>query len=150
MSNYIPFVLIPFMAWGVWRLLKKRNDLTPLKRCTFYLGHIAFFLTEMGRSFYRPYIYSHGIKDYFVADTIGNSLGTVTAVFMILTLVGSGSPKDWRLIAMIIGGLIGYECLNLVGDHAFDPRDVAATLVFGALSAAVYARLLKQYGHAVS
>lgn len=147
MENYIPFVLIPFIGWGVWRFLKKKNDLTPLKKRTFAWGIVAFFLTEMARSFYRPYIYAHDIEDYYVADTIGNSLGTVTAIFMVLTLAGSGTPRDWKVVGIIIGGLVGYECLNLLGDYPFDARDVVATLVFGAGSAAVYAGLLKRYGY---
>lgn len=150
MSNYVPFVLVPFMAWGVWRWLKRRNDLTPLKKRTLALGCGAFFLTEMARSFYRPYVYAHHFDDFYVADTVGNSLGTVTAIFMLLTLTGTGTARDWRIVGMVIAGLVGYESLNLVGDHPFDPHDLVATLVFGAISAAVYAHLLKRYGRAAA
>ena len=147
MADYVPFVLIPFIGWGVWRFLKKKNDLTPLKKRTFTWAIVAYFLTEMGRSFYRPFIYSNNIDDCGIADTIGNSLGTVTAIFMILTLSGSGTSRDSRIVGIIILGLVGYEFLNLLGTHRFDSSDVIATLVFGAFSALVYARLLKQYGH---
>jgi hypothetical protein len=149
-ADYIPFVLIPFIGWGVWRSLKKKNNLTPLKKRTFTWAIVAFFMTEMGRSFYRPFIYANDIDDYVIADTIGNSFGTVTAIFMILTLSGSGTSRDWRIVGIILLGLIGYECLNLLGDRPFDLNDVVATLVFGAISALVYARLLKHYGHSQS
>lgn len=146
MIDYVPFVLIPFIGWGVWRYLKKKNDLTPLKKRTFAWGIGAYFLTETARSFYRPFIYANDIQDYFIADTIGNSLGTVTAIFMILTLAGSGTRRDWTLVGVILAGLVGYECLNLLEDHPFDGNDVIATLIFGAFSALLYAHLLHRYG----
>jgi len=79
MHNYIPFILIPFIGWGVRRHLLKKNDYSSLKKLAFWIGISAYFLTEMGRSFYRSYIYANKIDHWVVADTIGNSLGTVTA-----------------------------------------------------------------------
>lgn len=143
-DNYIPFLLIPLIGWGVRRFLKKRGEYTRHKRTTLAIGITAFFFTEMARSFYRPYIYAHNINDGFIADTIGNSLGTVTAIFMILTMAGRGTQWDWRLVAMVIAGLIGYELMNVFNNHPFDLNDVLATLIFGALSAVVYAFLLQK------
>ena len=80
MQNYIPFFLIPFIGWGVRRFLISRDDYTTLKKITLGIGISAYFVTEMARSFYRPYIYANNIDDWVIADTIGNSLGTVTAV----------------------------------------------------------------------
>jgi len=134
------------MAWGVRRYLIGRGDYTALKKITLGIGASAFFLTEMARSFYRPYIYANDIDDWVVADTIGNSLGTIAAVFMILTMSGRGTTWDWRLVAMVIAGLIGYELLNFASDHPFDVNDVVATLIFGGISVVVYARILAHYG----
>jgi L-rhamnose isomerase len=138
------------MAWGVRRYLKSRRDYTPLKKITLTIGASAFFLTEMARSFYRPYIYANDINDWVVADTIGNSLGTVAAIFMILTMSGRGTSWDWRLVGMVIAGLVGYEMLNLLGDHPFDVNDVVATIVFGCISIVVYARILTHCGASTS
>jgi hypothetical protein len=146
-QNYIPFFLIPFIAWGVRRYLIAHDDYTPLKKITFSIGISAYFLTEMARSFYRPYIYANEINDWVIADTIGNSLGTVTAVFMILTMSGRGSSWDWRLVGVVLVGLIGYEGLNLAGNHSFDLNDVLATVIFGGISIFVYARILAKYGN---
>ena len=150
MDRFIPFVLIPFMAWGVRRYLIARGDYAALKKITLTIGASAFFLTEMARSFYRPYIYANDIDDWVVADTIGNSLGTVTAVFMILTMSGRGTRWDWRLVAMVIIGLVGYELLNLIGDHPFDTNDVIATVVFGFISVVIYARILARFGESTT
>ena len=146
MDNYIPFILIPIIYWGVLHHLKKKNNLTSLKKITLLIGVSAFLITELGRSFYRPYIYANKIDDYFIADTIGNSFGTVTAIFMILTLSGKGTSKDWNIVFIIIAGLIIYEFLNLTGKTAIDVNDIIATVVFGTISVLIYFFLLKKYG----
>jgi len=145
LSNYIPFILIPFMGWGVRRMLIRNKQYTMLKRMTFKIGISAFFLTEMARSFYRPYIYQYNIFDFYIADTIGNSLGTITAIFMILTLTGKEKLSDLKIILILIVGLIAYEGINLTSDNPFDYRDVIATLIFGSLSLIFYLYLLNSH-----
>ena len=147
MDKYVPFILIPIIGVGVWRLLKKKDNLTPLKKRTFFIGMCAWILTEIGRSFYRPYIYENKIDDYFFADTLGNSFGTVTAIFIIITLSGSGTQSDWKIFFILIGGLLFYEFLNLTGKTSIDLNDMLATLLFGFISALIYSRLLKIYGN---
>ena len=100
----------------------------------------------MARSFYRPYIYTNNIDDWVIADTIGNSLVTITAIFMILTMSGRVTNWDWRLVGMVIAGLIGYEILNLPGHQSFDINDVVATIIFSSVSILVYAHILARYG----
>ncbi len=145
MDNYIPFILIPFIGWGVRHFLIKKHDYTTLKKWTLGIGISAYFLTEMARSFYRPYIYANDINDCFIADTVGNSLGTVTAIFMIITMAGKGSRWDWILVAIVLAGLVAYELTNLTGHHPFDANDVIATLLFGTISALMYAGILSRY-----
>jgi hypothetical protein len=146
-DKYIPFVLIPFIGWGVRRYLIARNDYSRLKKITFGLGISAYFVTELARSFYRPYIYANDINDWVIADTIGNSLGTITAVFMILTMSGRGTSRDWWLVGMVILGLLGYESINLLDDHPFDVNDFIATILFGGISVLIYASILKRHGN---
>ena len=145
-DKYIPFVLIPFIGWGVRNYLIKHNDYTALKKTTLGIGISAYFMTEMARSFYRPFVYANDINDWVIADTIGNSLGTITAIFMILTMSGRGTSWDWRLVGIVIFGLVGYELLNLPGHSSFDVNDVIATLVFGGISILIYARILAKCG----
>lgn len=146
MHDFVPFFLIPFIGWGVRRYLIARNDYSTLKKITLGIGISAYFLTEMGRSFYRPYIYANHINDWVIADTMGNSFGTVTAVFMILTMSGRGTPWDWRLVGIVLSGLVGYEILTAGKHHPIDLNDVVATLVFGGFSALVYVWILARYG----
>ncbi len=143
LSDFLPFVILPLMAWGVIRMLKKKNEFTPLKKLTLGIGLVAFFITEMVRSFWRPYVYKHDIFDYYFSDTIGNSFGTITAIFMLLSLVGKGKLNDWKLIVLIIFGLIIYEFLGY--PSRFDINDVVATLIFGICSLMAYLYMVKVY-----
>lgn len=140
---YIPFALIPLIGWGLVRYLKKKNDFTPLKKTALAIGIFAFYITELVRSFWRPYVQKHHIFDFYFSDTIGNSFGTITGIFIILTLSGTGTKKDWKLILAIILGLMVYEYMN--PPSRFDIKDVYATLLFGLISSVVYLILLKKY-----
>ncbi len=108
------------------------------------IGATALVATELGREYYRPFIYSRGIRDYGIADTIGNSLGTITAVFVVLCVSGKNSSTDYRLIAILTLGLCVYELLQGPMGGRIDPNDIFATLISGAICAFLY-RLL--YGH---
>ena len=150
LEKFIPFILLPIIGFGVWHYLKKKNNLTALKKRTFFVALCAFSLTELGRSFYRPYIYQNHIDDYFIADTLGNSFGTVTAIFMIITLSGSGTHRDWKIVFIIIGGLFVYELINLTGKVSIDVNDMIATMVFGFISALIYLVILRKYDNKVN
>lgn len=146
MDNYIPFILIPIIYLGMLHFLKKKNDLTALKKATLWVGIVAYAITELSRSFYRPYIYANKIDDFFIADTIGNSFGTITAIFMILTLAGKGNIKDLKLVFIIIAGLLFYELFNLTGQTKIDVNDMIATVIFGSISVTIYYFILRTYG----
>ena len=103
---------------------------------TLLIGLLAFFVTELTRSFWRPYVYQNNAFDYYFSDTVGNSFGTVTAIFIILSLSGKGTNSDWWLVIMVITGLIFYELLG--AGSQMDPNDIFATLLFGFCSAFIY------------
>lgn len=147
MDNYIPFILIPFIFMGVRHYLKKKGDYTPLKKATLFIASFSYAVTELGRSFYRPFIYSNKLNDWLIADTIGNSFGTMTAVFMIITLSGSGTKRDFRIISIITAGLVVYELINLTGKTSIDINDMFATIIFGIISALIYSIILIKYGN---
>ncbi len=144
-NQYFFFILLPIVGWGIWHLLGKRGNRSPLKKTTLWIGMTAWFITELARSFYRPYIYHHHIFDYHIADTIGNSAGTITAIFIIITLSGKGTIHDWKLILILICGLVGYEFLNR--PSRIDPLDIAATIIFGGLSLMVYLFCVKKFSN---
>jgi hypothetical protein len=102
------------------------------------VGGLAFLVTEAGREFYRPYIYSHRIDDLRVADTLGNSFGTIATVFIILSLTGRNNSWDYRFIAILASGLCGYELMQGPMGGAIDPYDILSTLVAGMFCLALY------------
>jgi len=107
------------------------------------VGAANLAITEAGREFYRPWVYSQGIEDWGVADTLGNSFGTLAAVFVIVGLVGKDTSDDYRMIALIAGGLAIYELLQGPMGGAIDPRDIVASLVAGVVAGFIYRVLNK-------
>jgi len=148
-NDIAPFVAAPLSGLLLYFYFKRTGRLTRLRATTLITAIVLFILTEAGRTFYRPYIYSHGIDDLGFADTIGNSLGTMSAVFFVAALTGSGTRRDLFLIAMVVLGLVLYELANFFSDHPVDIRDIMATLAFGALSLVSYAVMLTRIGDSV-
>src|SRR5262245_16034213 len=73
------------------------------------IGLGAVGLYELARAYYRPYIYSQGINDFHLADTLGNSLGTVAAVFVFVALLGRDRAQDYFLIRTVTISVLVYE-----------------------------------------
>jgi hypothetical protein len=49
------------------------------------IGFSAVLIYEfLARPIYRPYIYKNNINDFHLADTIGNSLGTIAIIFVLI------------------------------------------------------------------
>jgi hypothetical protein len=96
------------------------------------LGAVA--LTEIGRHVYRPFIYGRDIYDFHVADTMGNSLGTVATIFVLLAIFGRDQQTDDRVILSATVGTVLFELGSPLLGKPIDPWDVAATVVAGGLS----------------
>ena len=144
MKPFIPFIFIPILGVGTYYYLKKTGRFNYLRKRTLLISVFAFTLTEIGRSFYRPFIYANKVNDFFIADTIGNSLGTITAIFFLLTIVGKENSKDFYLIFTVTVGLILYEGSNILFNYQVDINDIISTILFGFVSALIYWRLLKR------
>ena len=108
------------------------------------VGILALLATELAREFYRPYIYSHHLSDFGIADTLGNSLGTVTTVFVILAIVGKNDPRDYRMILWLTIGLCAYELLQAPMGGSIDPLDILATVIAGVFCLILY-RLMHRH-----
>ena len=84
-----------------------------------------------GLQWYRPYIYQKGIYDFHIADTLGNSLGTIALIF---ALIGVFTTRPSQRLPLIMIGTLGNIVLELahplLGKPA-DMWDIAATLVAG-------------------
>lgn len=111
---------------------------TPL-RFLYLGGFIMFFiLTEIGRKIYRPWIFHNHINDFGIAGTIGNSLGTMTLMFLLLGLYNCTTIQSYRIIGSVALGIIGYEfAQTILPRGTFDWGDVFATIGAGIFSAII-------------
>ena len=101
----------------------------------FVIAVLFFFLTEMGRNIYRPYIYTNNIDDYGIADSIGNSGGIIVQIFFMLAILNSPRKKVFRVIGFIVIGYILYEILQpYLPRGVFDWKDIYGTLIGGVIS----------------
>ena len=93
---------------------------------------VAFFLTEVGRSIYRPYIYDNGINDFGIADSMGNLGGIVVQVFFSLAILNSQRRKTFNVIGFLVVGYILYELVQpYLPKGVFDWKDIYGTLIGG-------------------
>jgi hypothetical protein len=99
------------------------------------LAVLFFFLTEIGRNIYRPYIYTNNIDDYGIADSIGNSGGIIVQIFFTLAILNSPKKKVFRVIGFIVIGYILYEVLQpYLPRGVFDWKDIYGTIIGGLIS----------------
>ncbi len=138
MDSFGPFILLPIICTVIYYILKKQTDFTKKKKVLLILFAICFFISEAGRSYYRPFIYENGFFDFYIADTLGSSFGTLTAVFFILLLQGKDRIFDMVYIAGVTLIVMIYEFTMLPGNEVFDPNDLYATLIVSAIASAVY------------
>jgi hypothetical protein len=96
---------------------------------------VAFFLTEAGRSIYRPYIYRNGINDFGIADSVGNLGGIVVQVFFSLAILNSQKRKAFNVIGFLVAGYILYEIVQpYLPKGVFDWKDISGTVIGGFVS----------------
>ena len=129
--------------WTKSRLLKK-NTL----RIAYVLAFVVCFIaTEIGRKVYRPYVCHNHIDDWGIADTIGNSLGTLTQIFLYLGLANATRRESYRIIGFVTVGYIVYEIVQpILPRGTFDLKDVLATFSAGVL-AAILVTLIHHFYH---
>lgn len=100
----------------------------------FLAGLFALLLTEVGRHVYRPFIYARDIYDFHIADTMGNSVGTTTTIFVMLAVFGRDQKFDDGIVLSCTVGVVLYELGQPLMGNPIDPWDVLATVVAGALT----------------
>ena len=137
-DSFGPLILLPIICVTIYYILKKQNVLTQGKKLLLILFAVSFFLTEAGRSFYRPAIYESGVFDLYIADTLGTSFGTLTAIFFVLLLQGKNRVSDLFYIIGITVVIMLYEFFALPGNETFDIHDLYSALICGVLAGIFY------------
>lgn len=113
--------------------------LTRYKLINFSIGMTALVIYEfIGRPLYRPYIYEHHIFDLHIADTLGNTLGTAAAVFILISLLTSEKVKGMVLVKIVPFSVALYEAAHPLLGKPIDGWDIAASLVTGVICYAIF------------
>ena len=120
-----------------------RNDImdwfhSKRRRLNLLIGLSAVVLYEVARVTYRPYIYSRGIYDFHIADTLGNSLGTVATIFVFASLLGRDKAWDYFLIRTVTISVVVYEVAHPLLGKPIDLWDIFATVLAGVFSGILY------------
>lgn len=103
------------------------------------IGLAAILILEfVARPIYRPYIYRNNINDFHLADTIGNTLGTIATIFVLIGLIGQGRAQHLSLIKTITISVALYEIAHPLLGKTIDPWDIVATFLTGGLCLVLY------------
>src|SRR5688572_4595722 len=107
------------------------------------VGLAAVALCELGRTYYRPYIYSNHIRDFHVADTLGNSFGTVATIFVFVSIFGRTFEQGIVTLRVAALSVVIFELGHPLLGKVIDPWDILATLVCAPLCELGYRRLCR-------
>ena len=111
-----------------------------VRRIAYFVTFVfSFIMTEIGRFYYRPYIYENNINDLGIADSIGNLGGIVVQIFFGLLLLNSSKKKGFRVIAFFVVGYILYEIVQpILPRGVFDWLDIYGTVLGGIVGLLLY------------
>ncbi len=115
-----------------WRFSKERV-------INLSIGLAALLIYEfIARPYYRPYIYSNNINDWHIADTLGNSLGTMATIFFFIGLIGRERTQHYFLITTVTISVALYEIAHPLLGKPIDFWDIIATFLTGGFCFMLY------------
>ena len=117
----------------VFEWVRSRRRMTLLA-----IGLSAVGIYEVARAWYRPFVYSHGLSDFHVADTLGNSLGTVATVLVFGSIFGRSHVRTLFVLRAAAIAVAVYELLHPLLGKPIDSFDLFATVLAGLLCQGVY------------
>ena len=118
--------------------------LTRYKAINFAIGASALLIYEfIGRPYYRPYIYDNKIYDLHIADTLGNTFGTIPTLFFLIAIFSKDTPKGNYLIKLGTFSLVVYELASPLLGKPIDIYDICATILTGLFSYMIYNLMFK-------
>ena len=95
------------------------------------LGLLAVGLYEIARAWYRPFVYSRGLNDFHIADTLGNSFGTIATVLVFASILGRSHTQTLFVLRAAAIAVAAYELAHPLLGKPIDPLDLIATLLAG-------------------
>jgi len=117
---------------------------TKYKAINFAIGISALLIYEfVGRPIYRPYIYNNKINDFHIADTLGNTFGTLPTIFFLIAILSNDTKKGNYLIKLGTISVIVFELLHPLFGKPIDIWDIIATILAGVASYLIYNGIFK-------
>jgi hypothetical protein len=118
--------------------------LTKYKAINFAIGISALLIYEfVGRPIYRPYIYNNKINDFHIADTLGNTFGTLPTIFFLIAIFSNDTTKGNHLIKLGTFSVVVFELVHPLLGKPIDIWDIIATILAGIVSYLIYNGLFK-------
>lgn len=112
--------------------------LTRDKAIHLLIGFSALLILEfIARPIYRPYIYRNQINDFHLADTLGNSIGVMAAIFIPIGFF-RGRSRHLFLINTITISVVIFELAQPLLGKPVDPWDILATILTGMFCLVLY------------
>src|SRR5688572_17024996 len=103
-----------------------------------FIGLSAVVIYEVARAYYRPFIYTNSINDFHIADTLGNSLGTIATVFVFLSVLGRTVADERFLLRTVAISVFIYELAHPLLGKPIDIFDLIATAMAGIFCEVIY------------
>lgn len=122
---------------------------TRYKATNFAIGTAALLLYEFAaRPIYRPYIYRNDLYDFHLADTLGNTLGTMTTLFFLLGIFSNRyDSQGTYLIRIGTLSVVLFELTHPLLGKPIDVWDIFATLLTGIISHLLCTVLFRKSGN---
>jgi hypothetical protein len=118
--------------------------LTKYKAINFAIGISALLIYEfVGRPIYRPYIYNNKINDFHIADTLGNTFGTLPTIFFLIAILSNDTTKGNYLIKLGTLSVVVFELVHPLLGKPIDIWDIIATILAGLVSYLIYNGIFK-------
>jgi hypothetical protein len=122
----------------------KNWKFTRYKAINFAIGLSALLIYEcIGRPIYRPYIYNNKINDFHIADTLGNTLGTLPTIFFLVAILSNDRTKAIDLIKLGTFSVVVFELAHPLLGKPIDIWDIIATILTGFASYIIYNSIFK-------
>ncbi|WP_257668731.1 hypothetical protein [Parapedobacter tibetensis] len=136
---------IDFMTINDFKTELKNWKFTKYKAINFAIGISALLIYEfIGRPIYRPFIYANQINDFHIADTLGNTLGTMAMIFFLIAILSNDTTKGNYLINLGTFSLVVYELAHPLLGKPIDIWDIIATILTGFISYVIYNSIFRE------
>lgn len=122
----------------------KNWKFTRYKAINFAIGITALLTYEfIGRTIYRPYIYANNINDFHIADTLGNTFGTMPTIFFLIAIFTNEPVGGNYMIKLGTLSVILFELVHPLLGKPIDGWDILATILTGVLCYFIYNRIFR-------